>query len=81
MFAFTCAGDDAEMLLTGQSSQGVQSVWQAGFQMLASFGGRRHSGLTDSPVAKINSDGSLAMVFQPGGRSMFAMPRQTLYER
>lgn len=71
------------MLLTGQSSHSLpsESVWQAGIRMLINFGGRRQRVHRDPPVLSINSDGSLALVFQPGGRSILALPRGALYDR
>lgn len=82
LFAFSSAHNGAESLLTGQSSHAVasESVWQSGVRMLSSFGGPNRSHAAP-PVMSINPDGTLAVVFQQGGRSMLQTARENLYDR
>lgn len=82
LFGFGAADDGSKLLLTGQSSHAVaaESIWQSGVRMLSSFGGPNRS-QGAPPVMSINSDGTLAVVFQQGGRSMLQMPRENLYDR
>lgn len=82
LFAFGAAENGAQPLLTGESSHGVatESAWQSGVRMLGSFGGPNRSHCAP-PVMSINPDGTLAVVFQQGGRSILQMARETLYDR
>lgn len=82
MFGFGAADNGVRPLLTGQSSHAVatESVWQCGIRMLGSFGGQNRSHCAP-PVMSINPDGTLAVVFQQGGRSMLQMARETMYDR
>jgi hypothetical protein len=82
LFSFGAENTGARQLLTGQSSHALaeESVWQSGVRMLSTFGGPNRQ-LGAAPIMSINSDGTLACVFQQGGKSMLHMSRENMYDR